>query len=164
VSAARPKVADYPFTTLTPHLGVVGGEEWEYVLADVPGLISGAHEGQGLGHRFLRHLLRTRFLVYLVDASEASGRDPADDLKVLLNEVERYGHGLGTRPAVVVANKMDIVADPGRIAHLESACRALGYDLLRVSAATGEGTREMVNELARRLQEIPTEVEAGEGK
>jgi GTP-binding protein len=144
-------------------LGVVGGEEWEFVLADVPGLIAGAHDGQGLGHRFLRHLLRTRFLVYLVDASEASGRDPADDLKVLLHEVEQYGHGLETRPAMVVANKMDIVADDSRVAELESVCRALEFDLLRVSAATGEGTRAMVTELATRLQEISTEVEAGEG-
>jgi GTP-binding protein len=162
VSAARPKVAGYPFTTLTPHLGVVGGEDWEYVLADVPGLISGAHEGHGLGHRFLRHLLRTRLLVYLIDASEASGRDPVDDLKVLLNEVEQYGHGLETRPAVVVANKMDIVVDEGQIADLERASRAMGLDLWRVSAATGEGIRRMVHELARRLQEIPAEAVAGE--
>jgi GTP-binding protein len=131
-------------------------------LADVPGLISGAHEGHGLGHRFMRHLLRTRFLVYLVDASDSSGRDPVEDLNVLLDEVEQYGHGLETRPAVVVANKMDIVVGEGRVTDLENACGALGFDLLRISAATGEGTREMVRELARRLQAMPPEAVAGE--
>ncbi len=94
VSAARPKVAAYPFTTLNPHLGVVRCEDEEFVLADIPGLVPGAHQGVGLGHRFLRHLLRTRFLLYFIDVSEASDRDPVEDLCVLKEEVEQYGKGL----------------------------------------------------------------------
>jgi GTP-binding protein len=162
VSAARPKVAGYPFTTLNPHLGVVGGEDWEYVLADIPGLIAGAHEGHGLGHRFLRHLLRTRFLVYLVDVSEASERDPVEGLKVLRREVERYGHGLEARPAAVAANKMDILVDERRVDGLERAARAMGLDLWRISAATGEGVRKMTNDLAARLRGIEAEAVTGE--
>jgi GTP-binding protein len=162
VSAARPKVAGYPFTTLTPYLGVVGGEDWEYVLADIPGLIAGAHEGHGLGHRFLRHLLRTRYLVYLIDVSEASGRDPVEDLKVLMREVEQYGHGLESRPAAVAANKMDILVDEHRVDGLERAARVKGFALWRISAVTGEGIQRMTKELAARLHKIEAEAVAGE--
>jgi GTP-binding protein len=143
-------------------LGVVGGEDWEFVLADLPGLISGAHEGQGLGHSFLRHLLRTRFLVYLIDVSEASGRDPVDDLKVLQREIMRYNRGLETRPASVAANKMDILIDERRVSNLEQAARTMGLDLFRVSAVTGEGTRQMMKELARRLRVFSAGTAAGE--
>ncbi len=153
VSAARPKVADYPFTTLSPHLGVVGDEEGEFVLADIPGLIEGAHDGQGLGHRFLRHLLRTRFLVYLIDASETSDRDPLEDLQVLRREVEQYGNGLSERPAAVAANKIDIVINEKRLTELEGASQALGLGFWRISAATGQGTKEMILDLARYLRD-----------
>ena len=111
VSAAKPKVADYPFTTLAPHLGVVSlDDDRSFVLADVPGLLPGAHLGIGLGDRFLRHLSRTSVLVYLVDVSEGSGRSPAADLESLLEEVAEFGHGLETKDAVVGANKIDAVS------------------------------------------------------
>ncbi len=163
VSAAHPKVADYPFTTLTPHLGVVAvSDDKEFVLADVPGLISGAHQGAGLGHRFLRHLLRTRFLVYLIDVSEASGRNPVEDLQALQQEVRQYGRGLEGTPAAVAANKIDILGDGARLAALEKAVRSLDLDFWKVSAATGEGTKPMIRELARRIQGAVTDEKLGE--
>jgi GTPase len=153
VSAARPKVAAYPFTTLTPHLGVVDvGEGEGFVLADVPGLIPGAHRGAGLGHRFLRHLQRTRFLAYFIDVSEASEREPAQDLESLMDEVSRFGRELERKPAIVVANKIDILANEGRLAGLERAAQRAGLELWPVSAVSGEGTRALVLSLARRLQ------------
>jgi GTP-binding protein len=154
VSAARPKVADYPFTTLTPHLGVVDVEDGEgFVLADVPGLIPGAHRGAGLGDRFLRHLLRTQVLVFFIDVSEASGRDPIEDLDCLIDEVARFGGGLEAKPALVAANKIDILSERSRLEALEHRASALGLPLWPVSAATGEGTERLVHALARRLHE-----------
>jgi len=148
VSAARPKIADYPFTTLTPHLGVVSiSDESSFVLADVPGLIPGASEGAGLGDRFLRHLSRTACLVYFVDVSEGSGRDPADDLKVLRHEIEAYGGGMERKPSAVGANKMDALDDPARLEALRRAAKSLGLRVFEVSAVTGEGCTEMVREL-----------------
>lgn len=153
VSSARPKVADYPFTTLTPHLGVVGDEDEELVWADIPGLIAGAHRGLGLGDRFLRHLLRTRFLVYVIDVSEASGRDPVDDFRVLKAEVSRYGHGLGVLPAAVAANKVDILFEERRAARLERAARESGLVCWRISGVTGQGTEEMIRRVTERLRQ-----------
>lgn len=153
VSSAKPKVADYPFTTLNPHLGVVGESDWEFVIADVPGLIEGAHQGQGLGHQFLRHLLRTRFLVFLIDVSETSESDPVEDFRVLRQEVVRYGQGLEKLPAGVAANKLDILMDDQRAHALEEEARAEGLDTWQISAATGQGTKSMIRDLARRLQE-----------
>ena len=153
VSAARPKVADYPFTTLTPHLGVVDLEEGDgFVIADVPGLIPGAHRGAGLGHRFLRHLMRTGLLVYFIDVSEASGRDPVEDLRCLMEEVARFGKGLDEKPALVVANKIDILSDESRLTSLESAVQKAGLDLSTVSAATGQGIERLLFAIARRLR------------
>ncbi len=154
VSSACPKVADYPFTTLTPHLGVVGDADEEFVLADVPGLIEGAHQGTGLGHRFLRHLLRTRLLVYLIDVSEASGREPVEDFRILRDEVQQYGDGLERLPAVVAANKVDILYDGERAIHLERSAKEAGMELWRISAATGEGTRQLIQRLSRKLREL----------
>lgn len=154
VSAARPKVADYPFTTLTPHLGVVDTDEGDgFVLADVPGLIPGAHAGAGLGDRFLRHLLRTRLLVYFIDVSESSCRNPTEDLTVLREEVRQYGKGLERKPAVVAANKIDILSDPGRLAELGQASSSFGLELWKLSAATGDGTRSFVLHLAGQLHQ-----------
>jgi GTP-binding protein len=155
-------VADYPFTTLTPHLGVVGDADDEFVLADVPGLIEGAHQGSGLGHRFLRHLLRTRLLVYLIDVSEASGRDPVEDISILRDEVQQYGHGLERLPAVVAANKIDILYDGERVIQLERSSKDAGMELWSISAATGEGTRPLIRRLSRKLRELDLEVQAGE--
>lgn len=154
VSGARPKVADYPFTTREPHLGVVAlDEERSFVLADVPGLVPGASQGKGLGDRFLRHLSRTAYLAYFIDVSEASERDPASDLEVLRQEIEAYGRGMEAKPAVVVANKLDAVADRSRVARLSEAARRLALVFFSISAATGTGCRELLEHLHRRVAE-----------
>jgi GTP-binding protein len=152
VSSARPKIADYPFTTLVPHLGVVDlSADASFVIADVPGLIPGASEGAGLGDRFLRHLSRTAGLVYFIDVSEASEREPASDLDALRREIHAYGKGLEDKPAAVVANKIDALSGRGRLVRLESAAKEWGVPFFAVSSATGEGCREAVSELYRRL-------------
>src|SRR6185436_7163971 len=127
ISAARPKIADYPFTTLVPNLGVVGlSGERTFVVADVPGLIEGAHAGQGLGHRFLSHLERTKVLVHLVDVSSASGRDPVQDYDIIVRELELFpgrdasGERLAEKPTIAVANKIDALDEPDRLARLQS--------------------------------------------
>ena len=154
VSAARPKVADYPFTTLTPHLGVVDVEDGEgFVLADIPGLIPGAHRGAGLGDRFLRHLLRTELLVFFIDVSEGSERNPIDDLASLKDEVAQFGQGLATKRAVVAANKIDVLVDRSRLESLERRAQDLGLEFWAISAATGEGTQQLVLSLERRLRQ-----------
>ncbi len=140
ISAAKPKIADYPFTTLTPNLGVVTmSDERAFVVADVPGLIEGAHEGHGLGHQFLRHIERTKVLIHLVDVSGASGRDPVEDFDVLSRELELYNRTLLAKPQLVVANKIDAVDDPTRVERLEQHARMLGFPFFKVSAVTGEG-------------------------
>src|SRR3982751_6808469 len=134
ISAARPKIADYPFTTLVPNLGVVRiSEDRSFVVADVPGLIEGAHRGQGLGHQFLRHLERTKVLVHLVDVSGGSGRNPVEDLDIVRKELELYQPTLAAKPQIVVANKMDAV-DPSQleeIVALEQRAGELGLPFLR---------------------------------
>jgi GTP-binding protein len=150
VSAARPKIADYPFTTLVPHLGVVDvGPDASFVMADVPGLIPGASQGVGLGDRFLRHLSRTAYLVYFIDVSEASMRDPVSDLRSLRSEIEAYGQGMEQKPAAVAANKIDALSDRARLDSLAREARDLGLPFFALSAATGEGCREMAAELYR---------------
>ena len=149
VSAARPRVADYPFTTLVPHLGVVRvDEEASFVLADVPGLIPGAHEGHGLGTRFLRHLARTAVLVHLLDVSGLSGRDPIDDYDVLNRELALASPELGAKPQIVVAGKLDLAETRERLPAVRATLAARGIELLAVSGATGEGTRELVRRIA----------------
>jgi GTP-binding protein len=140
ISAARPKIADYPFTTLTPHLGVVrlAGDR-SFTVADVPGLIEGAHTGLGLGHQFLRHLERTRTLVHLVDVSSASGREPASDLDVVRTELSHFQQSLAAKAQIVAANKMDAVDDWSRVTSLERRAAELHLPCFRVSGATGEG-------------------------
>jgi GTP-binding protein len=141
VSAAKPKIADYPFTTLEPHLGVVRFDEHEFVLADVPGLIEGASEGRGLGHRFLRHIERARVLVVLVDLAPVDGRSPAAQEAVLLDELHRYQPELTARPRLVVGSKADL-ADP-----------AIDWTGARVSALTGEGLRPLLGAMAVLVEE-----------
>ena len=140
ISAARPKIGDYPFTTLTPNLGVVtmGGDR-SFVVADVPGLIEGAHEGHGLGDRFLKHLERTKVLVHLVDVSGVSGRDPVSDLDVLRRELVLFDEELAAKPQLVAATKMDAVVDERLVGPLEARARALGLPFYRISAVTGAG-------------------------
>ena len=140
ISAARPKIADYPFTTLTPNLGVVtmSGER-SFVVADVPGLIEGAHSGHGLGHQFLRHVDRTKVLVHLVDVSGASGRDPVEDFDTLQRELGLYNASLLEKPMLVAANKIDAVDDPTRLERLEARAREAGLPFFAVSAVTGRG-------------------------
>jgi GTP-binding protein len=146
ISAARPKIADYPFTTLVPNLGVVGlSGERSFVVADIPGLIEGAHEGHGLGHRFLSHLERTKVLVHLVDVSSSSGRDPVKDYDVIVRELELFpgrdsaGERLSEKPVLAAANKIDALDEPERLARLQEHLDTLGIPLYPVSAATGEG-------------------------
>ena len=139
ISAARPKIADYPFTTLSPVLGVVEVDDRTFVAADIPGIIEGAHAGAGLGLEFLRHVERTRALLVVVDASGTSGRDPVADLLAVREEVARFDPALLDRPQLLAATKRDAVADPDPLPALRETAAGLGLQTLPVSAATGEG-------------------------
>ena len=140
ISAARPKIADYPFTTLEPNLGVVQMEGFKsFVVADIPGLIEGAHLGHGLGIQFLRHVERTRLLAHLVDVSEGSGRDPAHDFETVMAELASYSEELAKKPMIVVATKMDAAQDPARVEALRAAAAARGLPLYAISSVTGQG-------------------------
>jgi GTP-binding protein len=154
VSAARPKIADYPFTTLTPNLGVVGmSNDRSFVLADVPGLIEGAHRGHGLGHQFLRHLERTKVLVHVIDVSGASGRRPVEDLETVRSELELFQPALAAKPQLVAANKID-AASPDQhdeIAALEHRAALLTLPFFRISGVTGAGVSELLEGIWRRL-------------
>ena len=152
ISAARPKIADYPFTTLTPNLGVVRlSDDRSVVVADVPGLIEGAHRGAGLGHQFLRHVERTKVLVQVVDVSEASGRDPAHDLGVIRRELGLFHAPLLDRPQVVAANKIDVLDDPARLAALRAAASALDLPVFEISAVTGQGVQDLLEAAWQRV-------------
>jgi GTP-binding protein len=152
ISAARPKIADYPFTTLTPNLGVVGlSGDRSFVVADVPGLIEGAHRGQGLGHQFLRHLERTKVLVHLVDVSSATGRQPVEDLNTVRRELELFQPTLAAKPQIVTANKIDALDDEERATDLERRAEDLGLPFHRISAVTGAGLPELLEEMWRQL-------------
>ncbi len=145
ISAAKPKIADYPFTTLEPNLGVVKRDmERTFVVADIPGLIEGAHEGAGLGIQFLRHIERTKVLVHLVDVSEFSGRDPVEDFKIILKELAAFSDELASKPMLVVATKMDAAQDPDRVAKLKRAAQRRKMPFHRISAVTGEGLEELL--------------------
>jgi GTPase len=149
VSAARPRVADYPFTTLVPHLGVVGVDnDTSFVLADVPGLVPGAHAGQGLGARFLRHLSRTAVLVHLLDVSGLTGRDPLADFDALNHELATASPALAAKPQIVAASKLDLAETRARLPATRAALAARGITLHAVSGATGEGTRDLVQRVA----------------
>ncbi len=173
ISAARPKIADYPFTTLTPNLGVVSlSGDRSFVVADVPGLIAGAHEGQGLGHQFLSHLERTKVLVHVIDVSSASGRDPVEDYEIIQRELALY-HGTtpergtvslsapesGTvplfegRPRIAAANKIDALDEPDRLARLEAHLRRQNVPLYGISGVTGEGVPELLEAMWREVSQ-----------
>jgi GTP-binding protein len=140
ISAARPKIADYPFTTLTPNLGVVTlSDDRSFVVADVPGLIEGAHEGHGLGDRFLRHIERTKVLIHLVDVSGASGRNPVQDFEVIQRELALFDAQVAAKPQLVAANKLDAVDDAAGVKALEKRVKKARLPFFKISGVTGEG-------------------------
>ena len=153
VSAARPKIADYPFTTLEPHLGVVVADEFEsFVIADIPGIIEGAHEGHGLGLRFLRHIERTRLLAHLIDVSDFNERDPIDDYEVIAGELRNFSEDLAGKPMVVIATKIDAAQDNSRWKRLEAFCDERAVPFFAISAVTGEGIGELKHVLSARVR------------
>jgi GTP-binding protein len=155
ISSAKPKIADYPFTTLTPHLGVVRLEEGEsFVVADVPGLIPGASKGAGLGTRFLRHLARTRLLVHLIDLSPQTGRDPLEDWRIINEELEDYGGDLADKPQLLVANKADIPEAAENLKRLTTFAAKRRQPFFVISAATRQGLKELVYGMKQALDRI----------
>jgi GTP-binding protein len=155
ISAAKPKIADYPFTTLEPHLGVVDlGDFRTFVVADIPGLIEGAHEGAGLGDRFLRHIERTKLLLHLVDVSSTSGRDPVADYLAVNRELRAYNPKLADRPQLVVATKIDALDEPARLESLRNQAMADGLPFYEISSVTNQGTKELVAAVAAQLDEL----------
>jgi GTP-binding protein len=154
LSAAHPKIADYPFTTLQPNLGVVAVDEYHsFVMADIPGLIEGAHEGHGLGIQFLRHIERTQILVHMIDVSEASGRDPLDDYRVIMDELAGFSADLARKPMIVAATKIDAAQDASRSQRLADFCRERGLAFFAISAVTGAGLDELRYHLGGRVRE-----------
>ena len=154
VSAAKPKIADYPFTTITPNLGVVKVDDYSFVIADVPGLIEGAHEGVGLGHRFLKHVERTKVLVHVIDMAGTDGREPWDDFEIINRELKLYNPILAQRPQIIAANKIDM---PGALEKLEEFREKIGseYKIFPVSALNGEGLQSMIYNVVDMLHSIP---------
>ena len=152
ISAAKPKIADYPFTTLEPNLGVVDlGDFRTFVVADIPGLIEGASEGAGLGDRFLRHIERTKIILHLVDVSSSSGRDPIEDYEIINRELANYSSDLAERPQIVVATKVDAVDEPERVQRLEERARQDEKAFHQISSVANIGLQELVHAIARRL-------------
>ena len=156
VSKAHPKIANYHFTTLYPNLGVVWVDDGvSFVMADIPGIIEGASEGAGLGHDFLRHIDRCRLLVHLVDVSGSEGRDPIEDFDTINAELQQYSEDLATRPQIVVANKTDLLMDDEVLDAFRAHVEELGYQFMAMSAATHQGTRELVGAIAAQLSTLP---------
>jgi GTP-binding protein len=152
ISSAKPKIADYPFTTLVPHLGVVQLEDFRsFVVADIPGLIEGAHEGHGLGDQFLKHIERTRVLVHMIDVSSDS-RDPISDYKAIVRELALFNGELLERKQLIVASKMDVVADLRKLSRLKAMCTRRKLPFVGISAVTGHGIRELIVALDRMLR------------
>ncbi|HLE63112.1 MAG TPA: GTPase ObgE [Pyrinomonadaceae bacterium] len=155
VSAAKPKIADYPFTTLEPHLGVVDlGDFRSLVIADIPGLIEGAHRGAGLGDQFLRHLERTQMLLHLVDVSSGSGRDPVQDYETVNQELAAYNPALVERPQIVVATKIDALDDPERLERLKRRAADDGKPFQAISSVAGTGVSDLINKVAASLDQL----------
>lgn len=159
VSSAKPKIANYHFTTLSPNLGVVSmGEGESFVMADIPGLIEGAHEGVGLGHDFLRHIERTRLLIHVVDVAAIDGRDPVDDFHAINKELELYNPELAKRPQIVAANKIDAISGEDKLDDFIRKINGLGYRVFPISAATGQGIRELINYTYEQFKTLPEPV------
>jgi GTP-binding protein len=158
ISAAKPKIGDYPFTTLEPNLGVVEVGEETFVVADIPGLIEGAHQGVGLGHKFLRHIERTRVLIHLLDASGQEGRDPLDDYRVISAELAAYDPELAARPRVIALNKIDLPEARANLPRLEAALAGESHGIFPISAATGAGIQPLLFAVAGLLRAHPRPV------
>jgi len=155
ISAAKPKVADYPFTTLVPNLGVVSyGDGATFVVADIPGIIEGAHEGAGLGIQFLKHIERTKILVHLLDLSPITQRDPIEDYEKLNHELISFSEELSKRPQIVALNKIDITEAREELEGLEKYFNDLGIKTFPISSATGEGTKELIWEVVKQIEEL----------
>jgi GTP-binding protein len=161
ISAAHPKIADYPFTTLEPHLGVVSADGVAgksvgrtFVVADLPGLIEGAHQGAGLGTRFLKHIERTRLIAHLVDTSDASERDPVSDFAIVCGELTAFSPELASKPMIVVATKLDATVDRTRLDRLAAFCAERGLEFHAISSATGQGIPEVVRAMASALERL----------
>ncbi len=162
ISAARPKIAAYPFTTLEPHLGVVSadpvsapGEGRSFVVADLPGLIEGAHEGAGLGIRFLKHVERTRLIAHLVDTSDANPNDPIEEFKIIENELRSFSEEIAAKPVLVVATKLDATVDRTHLEELRKYAEKRSLPFYAISSASGEGVQELVRGMADMLDKIP---------
>lgn len=155
ISAARPKIADYPFTTLAPHLGVVKfGDFGGFVVADIPGLIEGAHEGKGLGIKFLKHIERTRLFIHVLDLSPMTGREPQKDFEAVNRELEAFNSELSRRPQVVALNKVDLTEAKEKLPELLKFFGSLGIKVFPISAATGEGLTELVNHVGQEVGKL----------
>ena len=155
VSAAKPKIANYHFTTLTPVLGVVKiSEGHSFVMADIPGLIEGASEGVGLGHEFLRHVDRCRLIIHVVDVSGSEGRDPKEDFEIINRELKNFSEDLAKRPQIIAANKCDM-ATPEQIADFKAFAEKQGLSVFEISAATTQGTKELIDAAYRELEKLP---------
>ena len=154
LTSAKPKIANYHFTTLTPNLGIVRWKHNDFVLADIPGLVEGASEGVGLGYHFLRHVERTRLLLHVVDASGSEGRDPLEDFHIIKEELEKYGEPEG-RPQLVILNKQDLISEEARIRELMDAFGKLGYEAFPVSAAMNQGFDTLLDRIVGMLPELP---------
>lgn len=158
VTSARPKIADYHFTTLEPNLGVVKTEYGDsFVIADIPGIIEGASQGIGLGLKFLRHIERTRLLLHVIDVSGTEGRNPVEDFKVINKELKKYSEKLSNRKQIIVANKIDSMQDEGLYTELEKLAKKEGLEIFKISAATGQGLKELFNRVSVVLKELPKE-------
>lgn len=158
VTSAKPKIADYHFTTIVPNLGVVKGEYGDsFVIADIPGIIEGASEGVGLGLQFLRHIERTRLLLHFLDVSGSEGRNPVEDFKTINLELKKYSEKLSTRKQVIVANKVDIMQDDTLYKEVEELAKENGLELFKISAVTGEGVKELMIRISELLKELPKE-------
>lgn len=155
LTAAKPKIANYHFTTLAPNLGVVKKDEYSFVLADIPGLIEGASQGLGLGHSFLRHVERTRLLLHVLDASGLEGRDPIEDFDMINKELHDYSEVLAERPQIIVANKMDLTGTDEQLERIKEHVKDRGIPVFAVSAATAQGFDPLMRAVVEKLRELP---------
>ena len=156
-TSARPKIANYHFTTLEPNLGVVKTKSDSFVIADIPGIIEGASEGVGLGIQFLRHVERTRLLLHFIDVSGTEGRDPVEDFKTINKELKKYSEKLSQRTQILVATKMDIIQNEETLKELEQLAKEKGLELYKISAVTGEGVNQLIEHVSEVLKTLPKE-------